>query len=90
MIDYEDNIHDLRELEKDEEEAGEALTIDEIDVNTGTIKAKEPLVSKPSEPSNDEYDDDFEEEDEDFFDDDEELPSDDELLALENSLEGGE
>ena len=90
MIDYEDNIHDLRELEKDEEEAGEALTIDEIDVNTGTIKAKEPLVSEPSEPSNDEYDDDFEEEDEDFFDDDEELPSDDELLALENSLEGGE
>ena len=48
--------------------------------------AKEPLVSEPSEPSND----DFEEEDEDFFDDDEELPSDDELLALENSLEGGE
>ena len=86
MIDYEDNIHDLRELEKDEEEAGEALTIDEIDVNTGTIKAKEPLVSEPSEPS----DDDFEEEDEDFFDDDEELPSDDELLVLENSLEGGE
>ena len=81
MIDYDDNIHDLREIEMDEEEAGEALTIDEIDVNTGEVKKREPLmpeVEEPEDPEEELEEDEFAE-DEDDFDE----PSDDEIMAME-------
>ncbi len=81
MIDYDDNIHDLREIEMDEEEAGEALTIDEIDVNTGEVKKREPLmpeVEEPEDPEEEPEEDEFAE-DEDDFDE----PSDDEIMAME-------
>ncbi len=89
MIDYDDQIHDLRELEVEDDDAGEAITIDEIDANTGEVKKKEPLVPDleplPDEPMDEEDDEDeFAEEDED------EMPSDDELLAMEQGFEGGE
>ena len=82
MIDYNDEIHDLRELEADDED-GEALTIDEIDVNTGEAKVKveEPVVEESTEEV---------EEDEDFDDVEDEMPSDEDLMALENGFEGSE
>ncbi len=90
MIDYDDNIHDLRELEVEDDDATEAITIDEIDANTGEVKKREPLVPDfdpiPEEPAEDEADDD------EFADDDnfDEMPSDDEIIALEQGFEGGE
>ena len=88
MIDYEDQVHDLREIEADEDGEGEALTIDEIDVNTGEVKRKEPLVPEVSEP----VEEDIEEEEEDEFEDDfdEEMPSDDEIMAMEQGFDGSE
>ena len=90
MIDYDDNIHDLRELEVEDDDATEAITIDEIDANTGEVKKREPLVPDidpiPEEPAEEEADDD------EFADDDnfDEMPSDDEIIALEQGFEGGE
>ena len=81
MIDYDDNIHDLREIEMDEDEAGEALTIDEIDVNTGEVKKREPLmpeVEEPEDPEEEPEDDEFGDDSDDF-----EEPSDDEIMAME-------
>ena len=87
MIDYEDQVHDLREIEADEDGEGEALTIDEIDVNTGEVKRKEPLVPEVSEP----VEEDIEEEEDEFEDDfDEEMPSDDEIMAMEQGFDGSE
>ena len=88
MIDYDDQIHDLRELEADDDDSGDALTIDEIDVNTGQVKSKPtdlPEVEEPSEPE--ETEDEYEEE---FDDLDEEMPSDDEIMAMEQGFEGSE
>ena len=88
MIDYDDNIHDLRELEVEDDDASDAITIDEIDVNTGEVKKKEPLVPdiELEEPIEEEAEED------EFADDDfdDEMPSDDELLAMEQGFEGGE
>ncbi len=90
MIDQDDKIHDLRELEMDDDTDGEALTIDEIDVNTGEVKKKEPLVPDIDEPEDPE-DSSYEEEEEDYDEDDEEeSPSDEEIMAIENGFEGGE
>ena len=90
MIDYDDQIHDLRELEETDEDAGDALTIDEIDVNTGQVKVKPdelPEVEEPADPDDSEFEDNF---DEDFEDEDEEMPSDDEIMAMEQGFEGSE
>lgn len=90
MIDHDDNIHDLRELEVEDDDATEAITIDEIDANTGEVKKREPLVPDidpiPEEPAEEEAEDD------EFADDDnfDEMPSDDEIIALEQGFEGGE
>ena len=89
MIDYDDQIHDLRELEVEDDDAGEAITIDEIDANTGEVKKKEPLVPD-LEPLPDEPMDEEDDEDEFAEDDEDEMPSDDELLAMEQGFEGGE
>ena len=66
----------------------EDLTIDEIDVNTGEVKRKEPLVPEVSEP----VEEDIEEEEDDEFEDDfdEEMPSDDEIMAMEQGFDGSE
>lgn len=88
MLDYNDEVHDLKELEADDEDAGEALTIDEIDVNTGEVKKKESIIPEVDPPEDNPVE---ETEDEDFEGDlDEDMPSDDELMALEQGFEGGE
>ena len=81
MIDYDDKVHDLRELEADEDD-GDALTIDEIDINTGEVKGKPAVEETPVEEETDEFDS----EDEEFEDE----PSIDDIMALENGFEGGE
>ena len=86
MIDYEDQVHDLREIEADEDGEGEAITIDEIDVNTGEVKRKEPLVPEVDEEPVEE----IEEEDEFEDDFDDEMPSDDEIMAMEQGFDGSE
>ena len=89
MLDNNDEIHDLRELEADEEDPEESLTIDEIDVNTGEVKQKVPIVPEIDPPVEEPVE---ETEDEDDFetDLDEEMPSDDEIMAMEQGFEGGE
>jgi DNA-directed RNA polymerase subunit beta len=103
MIDYDDNSHDLRELES-EENAEDAVTVDEIDANTGEVKSKDLLTpvnaemdyENPTPTSADEEDLDALEEADDEFDDefdddfDDEEPSDDELFEMEEDFEGGE
>jgi DNA-directed RNA polymerase subunit beta len=86
MIDYEDQVHDLREIEADEDGEGEAITIDEIDVNTGEVKRKEPLVPEVDDEPVEEI------EEEDEFEDDfeDEMPSDDEIMAMEQGFDGSE
>ena len=88
MLDYEDQIHDLRELEAEDEDSGETLTIDELDINTGEAKPKTPLVPDVDDPESVEEAN----EDEDEFADDleDEMPSDDEIMAMEQGFEGGE
>mgnify|MGYP001027275051 FL=1 len=81
MIDYDDKVHDLRELEADEDD-GDALTIDEIDINTGEVKGKPSEEETPVEDEKDEFDN----EEEEF----ENEPSIDDIMALENGFEGGE
>ena len=81
MIDYDDKVHDLRELEADEDD-GDALTIDEIDINTGEVKGKPVEEETPVEEEKDEFDN----EEEEFEDE----PSIDDIMALENGFEGGE
>ena len=81
MIDYDDKVHDLRELEADEDD-GDALTIDEIDINTGDVKGKPSEEETPVEEEKDEFDN----EEEEF----ENEPSIDDIMALENGFEGGE
>ena len=87
MLDYDDKLHDLRELERDDDDDGEAITIDEIDVNTGEVKKKDALGVIPEPEVEEEVVEEDEFEEDDF---DEEMPSDEELMALENGFEGSE
>ena len=75
-----------RELEEEEDESGEAITIDEIDAKTGEVKSREDLP-EPPEPQNSDYD----EEADEFGDEElEEEPDLDELKDLEESFEEGD
>ena len=86
MIDYEDQVHDLKELEAEDDDAGDTITVDEINAETGEVKPKESLI-----PDLEEVETPVEEEVEDEFADDfeDEMPSDDEIMAMENGFEGG-
>ena len=88
MIDNNNVAHELKELEEEEDEAGDAITIDEIDARTGEVKKDLtlPEVDEPSdeqpEEDNDEFDD-----DEDF---DEEEPDMDDLDSIEQGFDEGD
>ena len=80
--------HELKELEEEEDETSDAITIDEIDAKTGAIKGKEELTTPEvtdEEPIEDSEEDDFE--DEENFD---EEPTNEDLEELEEDLEGDE
>jgi len=95
MIGEDNQIHDLKELEN-EENAEDIVTVDEIDANTGEVKPRESLVPVDAEedyenstPTNvDEEDqDEMDEYDDEDFDDEE--PSIEDLEEMED-FEGGE
>ncbi len=88
MIDYDDKIHDLKELEAEDDDDKDALTVDEIDINTGEVKRPmgEPVEEVPDPPVED-LDDEDEFAEDDF---DDEMPTDDEIMAMEQGFEGGE
>ena len=84
IIDNNDVTHELKELEEEEEESSDAITIDEIDAKAGIIKPEEEVSKEATEeePLDDEAefaDDDFEEE-----------PTSEDLEELEEDLEGDE
>ena len=81
MIDYNNVAHELKELEAEEDEAGEAITIDEIDNRTGMPKTKD----EPEEQVEDEY---TEESFEDEEDDDEYLDEEPNMEELKEIEEG--
>ena len=88
IIDNNDVTHELKELEEEEDETSDAITIDEIDAKTGAIKGKEELRAPEvtdEEPIEDSEEDDFE--DEENFD---EEPTNEDLEELEEDLEGDE
>ena len=88
IIDNNDVTHELKELEEEEDETSDAITIDEIDAKTGVIKGKEELTTPEvtdEEPIEDSEEDDFE--DEENFD---EEPTNEDLEELEEDLEGDE
>ena len=92
MLDYEDNIHDLRELEAQEEEEKEVVTVDEIDPVTGEVKPKESIIPDIIDPprEDDTPIEDLEDPEDDFGDDEDEEPDFDELEDIEAGFEGGE
>ena len=79
IIDYNDQTHELKDLEEAEEEAGEAITIEEIDAATGEVKHAE---EEPVEESEEEETEDFDLEDIE--------PAEEELEELESGLIEGE
>ena len=92
MLDYEDKIHDLRELEAQEEEEKEVVTVDEIDPVTGEVKPKESIIPDIIDPprEDDTPIEDLEDPEDDFGDDEDEEPDFDELEDIEAGFEGGE
>ena len=92
MLDYEDKIHDLRELEAQEEEEKEVVTVDEIDPVTGEVKPKESIIPDIIDPprEDDTPIDDLEDPEDDEYDDEDEEPDFDELEDIEAGFEGGE
>ena len=87
IIDNDDVVHELKDLEEAEEEAGEAITIDEIDVNTGQVKPKpeEIVVEEPTEEEAP-----VETEETEEFETPEEEPDDEDLAGLEKEITGEE
>ena len=92
MLDYEDKIHDLRELETQEEEEKEVVTVDEIDPVTGEVKPKESIIPDIIDPprEDDTPIDDLEDPEDDEYDEEDEEPDFDELEDIEAGFEGGE
>ena len=86
MIDDNNVAHELKELEDEEDAAGEPITIDEIDAKTGEVKIKElPEIGEPEDvpPYEEEQDD---EEEDDF----EEEPDIDELESIDMGFDEGD
>ena len=83
IIDNNDVTHELKELEEEEEESSDAITIDEIDAKAGIIKPEEEVSEEATEeePLDDEVE---------FADDFEEEPTSEDLEELEEDLEGDE
>ena len=86
MIDYNNVAHELKELEAEEDEAGEAITIDEIDNRTGMPKTKdEPEEQVEEEYSEESFED--EEDDDEYLD---EEPNMEELKEIEEGFVEGD
>ena len=83
MIDQNNKIYELKELEAEEDDSNDAITIDEIDAKTGNIKREMPEVEEPIEEiSEDEYDE--------YTAEDENEPDFDDLEEIENGFDEGD
>ena len=90
LIDNDNVHHELKELEEEEDEEGDAISIDEIDAATGKVKNESiiPDVEEPGEPT---VDEESVEAAEDFAEDElEEEPDEEDLKDLENGIDEGD
>ena len=87
MIDYNNESHELKELEEEEDASEDAITIDEIDARTGEVKPKENILPDVEEPEDVPEADNYEEDEEDF---DDEEPDMEDLEEIEEGFEEGD
>jgi DNA-directed RNA polymerase subunit beta len=80
MIDQNDVAHELKELEEDEDESSDAITIDEIDIKTGEPKNMNVEEPEKEDAPLDSLDDEFADEDDDF----DEEPNAEDLEEIED------
>ena len=80
MIDQNDVAHELKELEEDEDESSDAITIDEIDIKTGEVKNMDVEEPEKEDASLDSLDNEFDDEDDDF----DEEPNAEDLEEIED------
>ncbi len=80
MIDQNDVAHELKELEEDEDESSDAITIDEIDIKTGEVKNIDVEEPEKEDASLDSLDNEFDDEDDDF----DEEPNAEDLEEIED------
>ncbi len=80
MIDQNDVAHELKELEEDEDESSDAITIDEIDIKTGEVKNMNVEEPEKDDAPLDSLDDEFDDEDDDF----DEEPNAEDLEEIED------
>ena len=80
MIDQNDVAHELKELEEDEDESSDAITIDEIDIKTGEVKNMDVEEPEKEEAPLDSLDNEFDDEDDDF----DEEPNAEDLEEIED------
>ena len=80
MIDQNDVAHELKELEEDEDESSDAITIDEIDIKTGEPKNIDIEEPEKDDAPLDSLDDEFDDEDDDF----DEEPNAEDLEEIED------
>ena len=80
MIDQNDVAHELKELEEDEDESSDAITIDEIDIKTGEVKNMNVEEPEKEDAPLDSLDNEFDDEDDDF----DEEPNAEDLEEIED------
>ncbi len=80
MIDQNDVAHELKELEEDEDESSDAITIDEIDIKTGEVKNMDVEEPEKNDAPLDSLDNEFDDEDDDF----DEEPNAEDLEEIED------
>ena len=80
MIDQNDVAHELKELEEDEDESSDAITIDEIDIKTGEVKNMDVEEPEKEAAPLDSLDNEFDDEDDDF----DEEPNAEDLEEIED------
>ena len=80
MIDQNDVAHELKELEEDEDESSDAITIDEIDIKTGEVKNMDVEEPEKNDAPLDSLDNELDDEDDDF----DEEPNEEDLEEIED------
>ncbi len=80
MIDQNDVAHELKELEEDEDESSDAITIDEIDIKTGEVKNMDVEEPEKEDAPLDSLDNELDDEDDDF----DEEPNEEDLEEIED------
>jgi DNA-directed RNA polymerase subunit beta len=87
IVDNNNVPHELKELEAEDDDSNDAITIDEIDSKTGEIKPHNDSIIPPAEVLETPEEDEFSKEDEEFA---EEEPDAEDLEALEEGFDEGD